>query len=743
MAGEAYHHSLSNHDKLYVPARVRVEKREVKEGVKARPGRTMAKHHIPKKLGRYKIVREIGRGAMGVVYEGLDPIIGRRVAIKAARRDLLDGEERADEMMERFIREAHAAGQLNHSGIITIYDADQVEDIAFIAMEYMAGGSLRDRLRDRGRLEPKEAVKIAVAICGALSAAHDQGVVHRDVKPANILMHADGGIKVADFGIARVSDSTLTQDGAIVGTPYCMSPEQVMGQKVDGRSDLFSVGVILYEMLTGQRPFTGDVFGAILHKIVNEDPVPPHEVNAGLNENLSRVVMKSLSKEPEKRYQDGRMMAAALRESLKEKPNPAVLALDAENGVKPKPPQHDVSTVLSMLSPEQRAAAPFGGPLPEAPGGTSSFRPRVSRLVKRETLLPAILTTMLLLVIGVVTAMVVLGRQNPAPAPMPVAGGTTSSADLPVPVEAAPVAPKEKTKPPVPQKEKPRKETRAAREKAKEEESKETARKPKEDPLQAAMPRPAQPPEVKPTVQGEAEKSEEKPAKPETRLNKENTPQQPPPPDSPPVPTETTPAAPPAAKEPPTPAPTTQLSPTPEQQPTPPVTPPPAPTQQPAPPVTPTVAVQTTLPPSEENAGKTLAEFQTAIPPQLPADQAQSLLAELPSVGQLTANLWFADTQESWDAANNAQSDKGERYAHCSTSGTVTVIVRDATAPVQPVIDTQVIISASTISIKTPCPQIRVTYEREGYLPVERQYSANSPNQAVADDIVMKSLTVK
>jgi hypothetical protein len=409
------------------------------------------------------------------------------------------------------------------------------------------------------------------------------------------------------------------------------------------------------------------------------------------------------------------------------------LALDAENGVKRKPPQHDVSTMLSMVSPEQRAAAPFGGPLPEAPGGTSSFRPRVSRLVKRETLLPAILTTMLLLVIGVVAAMVVLGRQNPAPAPMPVAGGTTSSADSPVPVAVAPAAPKEKTKPPVPQKENPRKETRAAREKA------------KEDLPQAAKPEPAQPLEVKPTVQDKPEKSEDKPAKPETTANKENTPQQPPPPDSPPVPTETTPAAPPAAKEPPTPAPVTQPQPlpTPKEQPTPPVTPPPAPTQQPAPPVTPAVAAQTTLPPSEENAGNTLAELQTAMPPQLPADQAQSVLAELPSVGQLTANLWFADTQESWDAANDAQLDTGERYAHCGTSGTVTVIVRDATAPVQPVIDTQVIISASTISIKTPCPQIRVTYEREGYLPVERQYSANSPNQAVADDIVMKSLAVK
>ena len=205
----------------------------------------MAKHQIPKTLGRYRLISEIGRGAMGIVYEGLDPVIGRRVAINAARRDLLDGDERADEMMERFIREAHAAGQLNHPGIITVYDADQEKDVAFIAMEYMTGGSLKDRLRDRGRLEAKEAVKIAVAICNALAAAHDSDVVHRDVKPANILMHSDGSIKVADFGIARVSDSTLTQDGAIVGTPYCMSPEQVMGRKVDGRSDLFSVGVIL------------------------------------------------------------------------------------------------------------------------------------------------------------------------------------------------------------------------------------------------------------------------------------------------------------------------------------------------------------------------------------------------------------------------------------------------------------------------------------------------------------------
>ncbi|HOT50633.1 MAG TPA: serine/threonine-protein kinase, partial [Candidatus Hydrogenedentes bacterium] len=215
----------------------------------------MSAQQPPEKLGKYKIVRELGKGAMGVVYEGIDPIIGRRVAIKTARRDVMEASGRADEMMQRFLREARAAGMLNDPGIITIYDADEENGIAYIAMEFIDSGNLQDYLAHRGRPSPEEAVEIGAQICKALALAHAQGIVHRDIKPANIMMLSDGTVKIADFGIAHVSDSNLTQEGAMIGTPHYMSPEQFMGHKIDGRSDLFSVALIVYEMLTGEKPF--------------------------------------------------------------------------------------------------------------------------------------------------------------------------------------------------------------------------------------------------------------------------------------------------------------------------------------------------------------------------------------------------------------------------------------------------------------------------------------------------------
>jgi serine/threonine protein kinase len=741
----------------------------------------MAKNHTPKTLGRYKLVREIGRGAMGVVYEGIDPVIGRRVAIKAARRDLLEGEERADEMMERFIREAHAAGQLNHPGIITIYDADQEKDIAFIAMEYMAGGSLKDRIQKRGRLEEKEAVKISIAICNALAAAHDKGVVHRDVKPANILMHTDGGIKVADFGIARLSDSTLTQDGAIVGTPYCMSPEQVMGQKVDGRSDLFSVGVILYEMLTGERPFTGDAFGAILHKIVNDEPIPPHLVGR-VNENLSRVIMKALSKTPEGRYQDGRHMAAALRESLKSSPNPAILGVDDDSPPPPPIQRQDASTVLSMYSPERRGAVEFGDPYSGEPEDMSSFTPRMERLAPKRTLLPAILTTIFLLIVGVVAAYFVLSGRRAPSSPAPSETSALPQNTKPAPPSApAPEPPAKSTASPV--KETPSSPP-AKSEKETQPKKSESASKKKEQTQE-------QPASKEPPKETPAPESPKEPPAPTPEPPKEPPAPTPEPPKEPPAPAPEPPKEPPAPvpeppKEPPAPVPAPEPPkevPTPAPAPEPPKEPPAAPTQEtpketqpqapaappepPAPPVqetpkeapapppetpaappsqTPPAAVETqpAVPaPTSAEETRQLEELQTESASIARADQMQSALAELPSVGHLNATIWFADTQEAWNAANNTKLSKGERYTLCATSGTVTAVIRDAVTPSEPVIDTQVLISGGVVNIKTMCPQIRVTYEREGYVPVDRVYSSDSPGQLVTDDVVMKSLSCK
>jgi serine/threonine-protein kinase len=324
---------------------------------------------MPQRLGRYTVVRELGKGAMGVVYEGRDPNIERRVAIKTARRDVMASSGMADEMMERFLREARAAGALNHPNIITIYDAGEENGIAYIAMEFLEGGDLREVIDERRRLDVPEIVDIGAQVCDALAAAHEKGIIHRDIKPANIMVPKGGPLKLADFGIAHVSDSTLTQDGALIGTPHYMSPEQFMGQKLDGRSDLFSVGVILYEMLTGEKPFTGEALSTVMHHVIRTQPAPPSELNFNVPDTLSMVVMKAMSKRSADRYADGRTMATALRESLKPNPDPAVLGFDAQAAadkttvsatgpatvVMQGPPPGEATRVMD--TPAERAAA--------------------------------------------------------------------------------------------------------------------------------------------------------------------------------------------------------------------------------------------------------------------------------------------------------------------------------------------------------------------------------------------------
>ena len=321
----------------------------------------MSDSEIPKKLGRYKIIGELGKGAMGIVYEGRDPNIGRRVAIKTARRDVMEASGMADEMMERFLREAQAAGRLNHPNIITIFDAAEEGDMAYIAMEYLEGGDLSDLIVAKKRIPIEKIVDIGATICDALAVAHDQGVVHRDIKPANILMPTDKPLKVADFGIAHVSDSELTQEGALIGTPHYMSPEQFMGQSLDGVSDLFSVGIILYELLTGEKPFTGEALSTVMHNVIKSAPVNPREFNFNISDAVDAVVMKSLSKRPADRYADARAMAAALREALKDNPDEAVLGvalasappMDATVAGAPPPSPADAT----IITPDAAGAA--------------------------------------------------------------------------------------------------------------------------------------------------------------------------------------------------------------------------------------------------------------------------------------------------------------------------------------------------------------------------------------------------
>ncbi len=331
----------------------------------------------PKKLGRYKIVRELGRGAMGVVYEGHDPLVGRRVAIKTARRDLLESSPRTDELMERFLREARAAGALNHPNIVTIYDAGEEDGVAYIAMEFLDGTDLSKLIEKQRRFTVDETIRITATVCGALSHAHANGVIHRDIKPSNIVMLANGTLKVADFGIARVSDSQLTQEGSMIGTPHYMSPEQFMGHPVDGRSDVFSVGVILYELLTGEKPFFGNSLNAVMHKVLHVEPVPPRQLNYAVADCLSRIVMKALSKSPADRYASAGDLCAALQECLKENPDPAVTKVTGDAagaGLAETVPMGGSATVVKAPAGESTVALQkLAGEVTEVHGDTTTI----------------------------------------------------------------------------------------------------------------------------------------------------------------------------------------------------------------------------------------------------------------------------------------------------------------------------------------------------------------------------------
>jgi len=265
-------------------------------------------------LGRYQVEKELGKGAMGVVYLGKDPKIGRVVAIKTmALSQEFEGDELV-EVKERFFREAETAGRLTHPNIVTIYDAGEEHDLAFIAMEFLKGRDLVPYTKKDALLPVPQVMSIVARVAEALGYAHQQNVVHRDIKPANIMYEPESDTpKVTDFGIARVTDSSKTKTGMVLGTPSYMSPEQLAGKKVEGRSDLFSLGVTLYQMLSGSLPFTGDSMAQLMFKIANEPHADIRTVNPALPTCVAAVINKSLAKDPDQRYQTGEQMAKAIR----------------------------------------------------------------------------------------------------------------------------------------------------------------------------------------------------------------------------------------------------------------------------------------------------------------------------------------------------------------------------------------------------------------------------------------------
>jgi serine/threonine protein kinase len=266
------------------------------------------------KAGRYEIIGELGRGAMGVVYKATDPVIGRTVAVKTIKLSEEGTGLSRPELLTRFQTEARAAGLLTHPNIVVVFDAGEEDGLYYITMELVEGKSLQAHLDGGMAFALPRVLRIMEQTCSALQFAHERNVVHRDIKPANIMLTADDTVKVTDFGTAKILQfGTMQQTAHVMGTPSYMSPEQVKGRAVDGRSDIFSLGVLLYEMVTGEKPFPGQNITTVIYKIVNEEPVPPRQIDPSIHPGISAVVMKALSKEPETRYQSCREMLEDLR----------------------------------------------------------------------------------------------------------------------------------------------------------------------------------------------------------------------------------------------------------------------------------------------------------------------------------------------------------------------------------------------------------------------------------------------
>jgi len=386
------------------------------------------------KLGKYEIRRELGRGAMGVVYEAFDPLIQRIVALKTIRPDQLAGGN-AEEILARFRREAQAAGRLSHPNIVAIHDCGEDAGVWYIAMELVHGRELKEYFEKNERFATADAVRILSQILAALGYSHRLGVVHRDIKPSNIFLLPDGTVKVADFGIAHIESSELTQVGTVLGTPAYMSPEQILGLPVDGRSDLFSVGVILYQFLTGERPFTGNAT-ITMRKVLEEDPLPPSRFNVQIPGAMDAVVRKALAKKPEERFQSAEEFATALD---------AGAHSDRE---------HSGETTMALPS---RSMAGSLGP-PAIASGTTSARKIASGDVaapKSQKAALAVVAAVVVVAIGVAVWFVTQRRADApgrtvqaaaapppsvSPPPAPAGAGAGATPRAPIPASAVPKA---------------------------------------------------------------------------------------------------------------------------------------------------------------------------------------------------------------------------------------------------------------------------------------------------------------
>jgi len=389
------------------------------------------------KLGKYEIRGTLGRGAMGTVYDGWDPLIARRVAIKTVPL-LHDGDDaEAEEKLARFRREAQAAGRLQHPNIVGVYDYGETAEFAYLVMEFVDGRTLKSVLDKNERFAIPELTRVMEELLDALQYSHAHGVVHRDVKPANMILARNGQVKVADFGIARIESSSMTQVGTVLGTPAYMSPEQLIGQPVDARSDIYSAGVVLYQLLTGDRPYHGSMT-VILHKALNTDVVPPSRLSVTVPEAFDAVVARAMAKRPQERYAAAAEFAAAIHE--------AALAPEAV----PAAADPDATLVSAK-------AAPIPTPAPMPPAAPPA---QPARRSSRAPLLAAVAVAVLALIgggawyftrpgpavePGVVTARATSGqpvaRATAAAAAIPSAASGPSSAVPPAPPTGEPPRP--------------------------------------------------------------------------------------------------------------------------------------------------------------------------------------------------------------------------------------------------------------------------------------------------------------
>jgi serine/threonine-protein kinase len=281
---------------------------------------------MPDKIGKYELRGTLGRGAMGTVLDGWDPAIERRVAIKTVRLADAAADEEAAEALERFKREAQAAGRLSHANIVGVFDTGETDDLAYIVMEFIEGRSLKQVLDTEKSLPPDEAAEIMTQVLAGLEYSHRRGVVHRDIKPANIMLTTDGGVKIADFGIARLSSSTATAVGSILGTPAYMPPEQFLGEPADARSDIFAAGAMLFHLLTGTRPYEGNAT-SIMTRVLNADAPPlPSARSVSVSPAWDRVILRSMAKKPEDRFQSAAEFSQAVKAALASPASPLIEA---------------------------------------------------------------------------------------------------------------------------------------------------------------------------------------------------------------------------------------------------------------------------------------------------------------------------------------------------------------------------------------------------------------------------------